>query len=61
MVIPSSIHEVIIIPEKFVKEMYTMGEMDDMVEEINRTELAEHEVLCDHAYCFKRNEMELVY
>lgn len=50
-VIPSSIHEVILVP---VGQGICRGELDNMVREINRTELKPEEVLSDHTYMFLR-------
>ncbi len=50
-VIPSSIHEVILVP---VGQGICRGELDNMVREINRTELKPEDVLSDHTYMFLR-------
>lgn len=50
-VIPSSIHEVILVP---VGKGICRGELDNMVREINRTELKPEDVLSDHTYIFLR-------
>lgn len=51
-VLPSSVHEVIIVP-------YSAGldsrELDEMVQEINITQVAEEEVLSSHAYLYQRS------
>lgn len=56
-VLPSSIHEVIVIPEKAApgKEM-----LSQMVEEINRTQVADEEVLSGRAYYYDREKKKLV-
>ncbi len=51
-VLPSSVHEVVIVP-------YSIGldirELDEMVREINVTQVAEEEVLSSHAYLYRRS------
>lgn len=51
-VLPSSVHEVVIVP-------YSLGldirELDEMVREINVTQVAEEEVLSSHAYLYRRS------
>lgn len=56
-VLPSSIHEVIVIPEKAApgKEM-----LSQMVEEINHTQVADEEVLSGRAYYYDREKKKLV-
>ena len=50
-VLPSSIHEVILVPESNAMEQM---EMDEMVTEINATQVAEEEILSNHAYFYER-------
>lgn len=45
-VIPSSIHEVIILP----KDCMTLEDITDFVKQVNATSIAANEVLSDHAY-----------
>lgn len=55
-VLPSSIHEVIIIPA------YTKGSIDElnqMVKDVNMTQVAEEEILSDHVYFFSRENNNL--
>ena len=51
-ILPSSVHEVVIVP-------YSLGldsrELDDMVREINVSQVAEEEVLSSHAYLYRRD------
>lgn len=56
-VLPSSIHEVIIIPEKAAPGKEPLSQM---VGEINRTQVAEEEVLSDHAYYYDREKKRLI-
>lgn len=56
-VLPSSIHEVIIIPES---KSPNRVELDEMIEEINETQVQEEEVLSNRAYYFSRKENRLI-
>ena len=57
IILPSSIHEVIFQPlGDSDLDDYTM-----MVQEINATEVAPHEVLSNHAYLFHRDTMEITW
>ena len=55
-ILPSSVHEVIIIPDDGCgdKDMY-----NDMVKTINRTELDEKDILSDNVYYISENEKEI--
>lgn len=46
-ILPSSVHEVVIVP---YSSEFELNELDEMVKEINATELDEEDVLSDHAY-----------
>ena len=50
-IIPSSIHEVIIVPSQ---ADVSLNFLSDMVREVNQTQLAREEVLSDHAYFYDR-------
>lgn len=56
-IIPSSIHEVILIPE------FTGGEesLNKMITAVNKNELDPVEILSDHVYIFSRKKGEIVY
>lgn len=55
-ILPSSIHEVIILPKsKGTDENY----LSQMVDEINHEQLAREEILANHAYFYKRDTKEL--
>ncbi len=49
-ILPSSVHEVVIVP--WAPEL-RWSDLDDMVTEINATQVAEEEVLSGHAYLYK--------
>lgn len=58
VVIPSNIHEILVIP------MAMQMELDDisrMVHEINETEVSPEEVLSDHAYIFNKNTNKITW
>jgi hypothetical protein len=57
-VLPSSIHEVIVVPES---KGLDAEEMCKMVKEINETQVAPEEVLSDHAYFYRRKERQLMF
>lgn len=56
-VLPSSVHEVVLVPASKGMEP---DEMDAMVMEINQTQVAEEEILSNHAYLYKREARRLV-
>lgn len=56
-ILPSSIHEVIIVPES--KGLDT-EEMNEMVIEINETQVAPEEVLSNHVYFYQRKGKKLM-
>ena len=51
IILPSSIHEVLLVP---YEEELCMEELKEMVRHINRTEVAEEEVLSDNVYIYRR-------
>lgn len=53
IVLPSSVHEVIILPSKNEKEY---GKLAEMVQEVNRTQVSVEEQLSDHVYVYSRSE-----
>ena len=50
-ILPSSIHEVIILPRRYSP---APEELDQMIVEINETQVAVDEILSDHAYYYSR-------
>ncbi len=56
-VLPSSIHEVIVVPEN--KCPFSKAELTEQVREVNKTEVAENEILSDHAYYFNGENLEV--
>lgn len=61
IIIPSSIHEVLIIPKFALESDYSVNEVSDMITDINETELAEDEILSDHAYFYEKETDILSY
>ena len=49
-VLPSSIHEALILPQKQASLSMTENELRDMVREVNKTQVADHERLSDNIY-----------
>lgn len=54
-IIPSSVHEVILVPETGTEG----GRLNDMVREVNETQVDPKEVLADHVYYYDREENEI--
>jgi len=61
IIIPSSIHEVLIIPASSVSSKYTMPDFSDMITEVNETQLTSDEILSDHAYLYIKEEERIIY
>ncbi len=57
-VIPSSVHEVIIVP---MRKGPTREELDAMIDDVNSTQLSPGEVLSNHAYIYQAKEKRLLY
>ena len=57
-ILPSSIHEVLIVP---APGQSTLEELTLMVQEVNATQLAPEEILSDHVYCFSRETGRLSF
>lgn len=55
-VLPSSIHELLIVPKAAGVEL---SELENMVQEVNATQVAPEEKLSDHVYEYDANEKEL--
>ncbi len=57
-IIPSSIHEVLIVTEDKVAKR---EELDTVIREVNQTQVIEEEVLSDHAYYYNCKKGEILY
>lgn len=55
-ILPSSIHEVILVP---TLENSDYQELSEMVQEVNDTQLQDDEILSTHAYYYSRKENEI--
>lgn len=55
-ILPSSIHEVLIIP---AKNPSSPDELSDMVKDVNSSQLSREEILSDHIYYFSRESGQL--
>jgi hypothetical protein len=51
LILPSSVHEVLLLP---LDDEPDMGYYSQMVNEVNETQLADEEILSDHAYYYSR-------
>lgn len=56
-ILPSSIHETIVLP---VSNSNNKEQLDEMIAEINKTQVADEDVLSDHAYYYSRKENRLL-
>ena len=55
-IIPSSIHEVILLP---LNEKIDMEELDRMIQQVNQEDLKPGEVLSHHVYMYRRTDKKL--
>lgn len=55
-ILPSSVHEVILIP---VRNDINIQELNKMVREVNEHMLQKEEILSDHAYLYRRNSNQI--
>ena len=51
-IIPSSVHEVLLIPSEHI---FSKKELSTMIQEVNDTQLLPEEILSDHAYYYSRS------
>ncbi len=56
-ILPSSIHEVIIVAKRECVDSYTLNEM---IEEVNKTQVEEEEWLSNHTYLYQRKNQKLI-
>lgn len=57
-IIPSSIHELILIPQK---EYENVSDLNVMIREVNANNVPPEEVLSDHAYLYRKGEEALIF
>lgn len=58
VIIPSSIHEVIAVPMETI-DILNLEAINEMVKDVNRTQLRDDDVLSDHVYVFDNKTMQL--
>lgn len=56
-ILPSSIHEVILIPSR---DKHDLERFSDMVAEVNETQLEPEDILSDHAYYYSQSEERIL-
>ena len=56
-ILPSSVHEVIFVGQE---ESLDSVSLNEMIEEVNRKQVAEEEWLSNHAYLYQRNKKQLI-
>ena len=61
IIIPSSVHDLLIFPRNNLPSGYTLEDIDTMIQEVNETVLADAEVLSDHTYWYHRDTKEITY
>lgn len=61
IIIPSSIHEVLVIPEGNIGEEHTLEDFNSMIQQVNETQLEDSEVLSTHAYLYHYDTKEITY
>ncbi len=57
-IIPSSVHELILVPAQNIEEC---ERFDEMIRYVNKTQLAETEILSDHVYYYTRERRAVAY
>ncbi len=55
-ILPSSIHELILVP---VKSSYKASELKKMVCQVNNDEVSDNEILSDSVYCYSRKDKQI--
>ena len=62
IIIPSSIHEVLIIPESYIDSQDNLPpDYESMIREVNETQLTDDEVLGDCVYHYRRDTKTLEF
>ena len=61
VILPSSIHELLVFPKGSLPKDYTLEYLNAMVQDINETQLSDAETLSDHVYCYHRDTDEITY
>lgn len=58
VIIPSSIHELLLIP---AESRQILSQCDDMVRTVNETQVADDEILADHAYYYSLDDCRITF
>ena len=61
IILPSSVHEVLLIPKLNLPSDQTLEQLNIMVHTVNETDLSDMEILSDHIYCYHRDTKEISY
>ena len=61
IIIPSSVHETLIMTENEATKEYSLEELNEMVVETNETVLNSDEILSNHVYHFNRESEKITY
>ena len=61
IIIPSSVHEVLIFPKENLTKEHSLESLNAMIEEVNDTQLHDTEILSNHFYCYHRDTKEITY
>ena len=61
LIIPSSVHELLIFPKGNLPETSSIEHLNNMIEEVNDTQLLDVEVLSNHVYWYHRDTQEITY
>ena len=61
IIIPSSIHEVLVFPKENLPNGYTLENLNAMIQDVNETQLTDDEILSDHIYWYHRDTKEITY
>ncbi len=61
IIIPSSIHETLVIPNKNMPPEHSIEHINTMIQDVNETHLLDTEILSDHVYYYNREHMEITY
>ena len=57
-ILPSSVHEVILVP---IDERVTIEELNEMIIDVNENEVRDEDILSDHAYIYRKETGKLEY
>ena len=61
IIIPSSVHELLIFPKNNLTKEYSLDHLNDMIVDVNETQLLDIEVLSTHIYYYHRETKEITY